>query len=68
MMSGQFCTFAMILLLLNVLLNVISEDDDDKDGKDNYIKKTMTLIVTLAIGAHLKMPKCDSSVFQFFFL
>ena len=39
MMSGQFSTFAMILLLLNVLLNVISEDDDDKDGKDNYIKK-----------------------------
>ena len=31
--------FAMILLLLNVLLNVISEDDDDKDGKDNDIKK-----------------------------
>ena len=38
MMSGQFCTFAMILLLINVLLNVISEDDDDKDGKDNDIK------------------------------
>ena len=38
MMSGQFCTFAMILLLINVLLNIISEDDDDKDGKDNDIK------------------------------
>ena len=37
MMSGQFCTFAMILLLLNV----ISEDDDDKDGKDNDIKKLL---------------------------